>query len=77
MVPRMVHSASSLASEQDRARVEQFFANNPMPFGTRTIAKTLEAIAINSAFRQRSGGELSRWLSANLEGSDKIQPSTH
>jgi aminopeptidase N len=78
MVPRMVHGAASLITSRDEQEFRAFFEANPMPFGTRTIAKTAESIAINAQFRDRSGSDLSSWLAANLETKrDKVQPSMH
>jgi len=76
MIPRIVRNASSLVTRKDRDQLETFFHNNPCPFGTRSIAKTIEQVEVNAHFREESGAALASWLSTNIEtNTGKLQSS--
>ncbi|MGH9553209.1 MAG: ERAP1-like C-terminal domain-containing protein, partial [Terriglobales bacterium] len=76
MVPRIIGAASALNTNDEAEQLKSFFKSNPTPFGTRTIAKTIEEIEANAAFRQRSGEALSSWLASNTDAAPEKTKSS-
>lgn len=66
MVPRVIGAASSFNLPAEEDAVRKFFHAHPVPAGKRTVAKTIERIAINVRVRQRWAPEIARFLSESF-----------
>ena len=64
-MPAVVGALSSQISSEALEQVREFFKENPLPEASQKVAKTIENIEINVAFRERSGAALAEWLAAN------------
>lgn len=64
-MPHIVGAVTALTTADELSQVKTFFKENPLPEASQRVAKTIEHIEVNVAFRERSGDALSTWLSSN------------
>jgi len=63
MVPHLVSTLSSMTLREQETDLQAFFKDHPVAAGQRTVAKMLEKVRINVAFRSRNAQQLQDWLS--------------
>jgi puromycin-sensitive aminopeptidase len=67
-LPKIIAGAGSLSTVEECNQLKAFFKANPLPSHPRRIAKTIESVEINVAFKEHTGARLSRWLATGAKG---------